>query len=229
MAAGLVDEIVPVDGDDALRLARELATQEGIFVGISSGATLAAALDVARRVAARHQHRLHAARHRRALSVDAAVRARRRTHECGRTRAVELDAGLSLPDAHRRRCRRSKPAAARTGCAGRRRCAALRRRHRRGRTSRDVRAAVVRVLLGGAQALRRDRRAVHAASTSIRSNIQQGERGAKIRAVLAQRTGEATIPQIFIGGRLVGGCNALFEAYADGNARSSCSSAAGVA
>jgi cysteine synthase A len=46
---GPVDEIVPVQGNDALRLARELATKEGIFVGTSSGATLAAALDVARR------------------------------------------------------------------------------------------------------------------------------------------------------------------------------------
>src|SRR5690606_11977966 len=49
VAAGLVDEIVPVAGSEALRLARELARREGIFVGISSGATLAAALDVARR------------------------------------------------------------------------------------------------------------------------------------------------------------------------------------
>jgi cysteine synthase A len=46
---GLVDEIVPVAGQEALRLARALATQEGIFAGTSSGATLAAALDVARR------------------------------------------------------------------------------------------------------------------------------------------------------------------------------------
>lgn len=45
----LVDEIVPVKGSDALQLARQLATQEGIFAGISSGATLAAALQVARR------------------------------------------------------------------------------------------------------------------------------------------------------------------------------------
>jgi cysteine synthase A len=47
--AGWVDEIVPVAGAEALRLARELARQEGIFVGTSSGATLAAALEVARR------------------------------------------------------------------------------------------------------------------------------------------------------------------------------------
>src|SRR6185295_7357481 len=49
--AGLVDEIVPVAGADALRLSRELAQKEGIFVGTSSGATLAAAHDVARRAA----------------------------------------------------------------------------------------------------------------------------------------------------------------------------------
>ncbi len=48
-AEGLIDEIVPVNGNEALRLARALATQEGIFVGTSSGATLAAALEVARR------------------------------------------------------------------------------------------------------------------------------------------------------------------------------------
>ena len=53
VALGLVDEIVPVRGADALRLARELATEEGIFVGISSGATLAGALEVARDAAAR--------------------------------------------------------------------------------------------------------------------------------------------------------------------------------
>jgi cysteine synthase A len=45
-AAGLVDEIVPVSGSDALRLSRELAQREGIFVGISAGATVAGALKV---------------------------------------------------------------------------------------------------------------------------------------------------------------------------------------
>jgi cysteine synthase len=49
MESGLIDEIVPVAGADALRLSRELAKFEGIFVGTSSGATLAAALNVARR------------------------------------------------------------------------------------------------------------------------------------------------------------------------------------
>ncbi len=45
--AGWIDQIVPVNGGDALRLARELATKEGIFAGISAGAAVAAALKVA--------------------------------------------------------------------------------------------------------------------------------------------------------------------------------------
>jgi cysteine synthase len=50
--AQLVDEVVSVEGSEALRLARELARQEGIFAGTTSGGTLAAALDVARRAPA---------------------------------------------------------------------------------------------------------------------------------------------------------------------------------
>ena len=47
--AGLIDEIVPVAGPDAMRMSRELARKEGIFCGTSSGATLVAALIIARR------------------------------------------------------------------------------------------------------------------------------------------------------------------------------------
>ena len=46
---------------------------------------------------------------------------------------------------------------------------------------------------------------------------QRDDRGGKIRAVLAARTGESTIPQIFIGGKLIGGCTELFDAYRDGS------------
>jgi cysteine synthase len=45
---GLVDRVVPINGAEALRLSRELAQKEGIFAGISGGATLAGALAVAR-------------------------------------------------------------------------------------------------------------------------------------------------------------------------------------
>ncbi len=43
----LIDEIHQIPGPDALRLSRELAQKEGIFVGITAGATFAGALQVA--------------------------------------------------------------------------------------------------------------------------------------------------------------------------------------
>jgi cysteine synthase len=46
---GLVDEIIQVGNEDSLELARRMATEEGLLVGISSGAAVWAALQVARR------------------------------------------------------------------------------------------------------------------------------------------------------------------------------------
>jgi cysteine synthase A len=44
----LIDEIIPVSNDDAFVMARRLAREEGLLVGISSGAAVHAALKVAR-------------------------------------------------------------------------------------------------------------------------------------------------------------------------------------
>jgi cysteine synthase A len=48
ISAHWVDRVVGVNGADAMRLSRELAQREGIFCGISGGATLAGAMAVAR-------------------------------------------------------------------------------------------------------------------------------------------------------------------------------------
>lgn len=45
----VVDELLTVEDDRAIAAARRLAAEEGIFVGISAGATVASALDVAAR------------------------------------------------------------------------------------------------------------------------------------------------------------------------------------
>ncbi len=45
----VIDEVIRVDDDDAAETARRLAKEEGIFVGISSGAATFAALEVAAR------------------------------------------------------------------------------------------------------------------------------------------------------------------------------------
>jgi cysteine synthase len=46
---GVIDEVVQVSGDDSFAMARRVAAEEGIPVGISSGAALTAAFDVAAR------------------------------------------------------------------------------------------------------------------------------------------------------------------------------------
>lgn len=45
----IYDEIIPVENEDAFELGREIARTEGILVGISSGAALKAAIELAKR------------------------------------------------------------------------------------------------------------------------------------------------------------------------------------
>ena len=47
--AGVIDEVFDVENDDAIRTGREVAQQEGLLVGISAGAALYAAIQVASR------------------------------------------------------------------------------------------------------------------------------------------------------------------------------------
>jgi cysteine synthase A len=45
----MIDEVIQVTNEDAMATARQVARQEGLLVGISSGAAVWAALEVARR------------------------------------------------------------------------------------------------------------------------------------------------------------------------------------
>ena len=47
VSTDMIDDVMPINGDDALNLSKSLARDEGIFVGISAGATLAGAMAVA--------------------------------------------------------------------------------------------------------------------------------------------------------------------------------------
>ena len=47
--ANVVDEVFDVENDDAIRTSRELASQEGLLVGISAGAAAFAASQIAQR------------------------------------------------------------------------------------------------------------------------------------------------------------------------------------
>ena len=45
---------------------------------------------------------------------------------------------------------------------------------------------------------------------------QENNRGGEIRAALSARTSFETIPQIFVGGKFLGGCTDIFDAYNEG-------------
>ena len=72
----LLDEVIPVDDEDALETARLLARREGVLAGISCGAAAWAALEIARAAGgARAPDRRRAAGLGRALRLDAVLRA----------------------------------------------------------------------------------------------------------------------------------------------------------
>lgn len=48
-------------------------------------------------------------------------------------------------------------------------------------------------------------------------DYQEDQRGDKIRAALQARVSARTVPQIFVGGRHVGGCTEVLDAYKDGS------------
>ncbi len=80
-----VHKLLPIANADAIRCSQELARKEGIFVGITSGATFAGGAGHRRGGACRCQHPVHAARYRRALPQHAAVCRRSRRHDAGGT------------------------------------------------------------------------------------------------------------------------------------------------
>jgi cysteine synthase A len=48
VAMKVIDKLIPIPGPEAIKMSQELAAKEGIFVGITSGATFAGALRIAR-------------------------------------------------------------------------------------------------------------------------------------------------------------------------------------
>jgi cysteine synthase A len=211
VAAGLIDEIVPVAGDDALRLARDLARQEGIFAGTSSGATLAAALAVARR----------------SPPGTNIVCMLPDTGERYMTTPLFADIGEEMTDEELALsrstpgCRFDAPAPA-TPTPGpaqvaidpdaERFVAAL---------TRDE--PVVLFALEWCEFCWSVRKLFARHGIAYRSvdldsvEYQEEDLGGKIRAVLADSVGTVTIPQIFIGGEHIGGCTVLFDAWRDGS------------
>ena len=210
----LVDEIVPIAGNEALRLARELATREGIFAGPSSGATLAA------RARRRATQRRPAPTSSACCPTRASATCRRR---CSNTSAKRWTTTKS-----RSRVRRRAIASIAPACAVPAPAQAPSRW-----TNRSTRAPKPSSPMScatnpsscsrwsGANSAGRCAscsRALGIAYESVDLDsvaFQQDDLGVKIRAVLRAKFAP-TIPQIFIGGERIGGCTDLFDAMRSG-------------
>jgi cysteine synthase A len=213
-AAGLVDEVVPVNGHDALRVARELATREGILTGITGGATLAGALAIARRTppgtsilcllpdtGERYQ----------STPLFADVPTDMTDEELAISRSTpsaRFDVASAPAPA---------PATARAPAADPEATAWL------DEAVRDGTTPVLMFALEWCEfcwSLRRlfARLGIPYRAIDLDSAAYQREdRGLRLRAALTARTAMPTIPQVFVGGELVGGCTDVIEGLRGGD------------
>ncbi len=208
---GLVDEIVPVAGDEAMRLSRELAQQEGIFVGTSSGGTLAAALQVAARAAPGSNIAC--------MLPDTGERYLTTPlfeHIGEEMTEEELEISRSTPSA------RFDVTAVPFPAAPKPEPPVLDPEAERFVDTVVADEPVVLIALEWCEfcwSVRKffaklgiDYRSIDLDSVAFQAN----DMGGKVRAVLLARLGVGTIPQIFIGGEHIGGCTELFDAMRDG-------------
>jgi len=211
---GWIDEIVPVAGEKALRLARELARQEGIFVGTSSGATLAAALTLARRSKpGTNIVCMLPDTGERYLSTPLFehIGEEMTTEELEISRSTPLCRFDAPAPALARPAAAAKPVAVPTDAAAEEHVTEL---------VRDE--PVLLFALEWCEFCWSVRKLFARLDIAYRSidldsvAYQAEDLGGRVRAVLANRTGSPTIPQVFIGGRHIGGCTDLFDAWRAG-------------
>ena len=212
----LIDEVVPVSGADALRLSRELARREGIFVGTSSGATFAGALQVCEKAepGANVLCMLPDTGERYLTTPLFADVPAEMTEE-------EIEISRSTPSF--RFDTPSRPAAAAaekpaeppievTPAA-----AAF-----VDEVTADKDQPVVMFALEWCEFCWSVRKMLAEYGIAYRSvdldsvAYQKDDWGGQIRRALAARTGWKTIPQIFVGGEFVGGCTDAFDSWKDG-------------
>jgi cysteine synthase len=214
--AGLVDQVMPVSGAKALEMSRRLAREEGIFVGISSGATLAGAIAVAE--AAPPGSRVLC------MLPD--------TGERYLSTPLFSDVAAEM-DEEELRISRSTPRFRFDVAQPSADDVTPREPSSEVEIDQDMLRFVDEVIADADEPvvifalewcefcwsarnlfgrIGVPYRAVELDSVAY----QEGDKGGKIRRVLEARTGMRTIPQIFIGGTHVGGCTDLFDACRDG-------------
>jgi cysteine synthase A len=210
--AGLIDRVVPVNGADALRLSRELARKEGIFTGITGGATLAGAL---------------------AIGAEAAPGAKvlcmlPDTGERYLSTPLFADIPAEMTDEEMAIARSTprfrfdtKPSAPVPAANGH---AALAPEAEAfvAQAIADREHPVVVFALEWCEFCWSVRRLFEASGIPYRSvdldsvAYQKDNWGGRIREALRARTESPTIPQIFVGGTHIGGCSETFDAFNDG-------------
>jgi cysteine synthase A len=222
LSARHADRIVPVNGGEALRLSRALAQREGIFTGITAGATLAGALEIAR-TAPKGSNILFMAPDtgERYLSTvlfehvgvdmsDEEVEISRSTPSA----RFDLPAPAPAPAAA------AKPVTAAAAAPGEQPDAEA--DAYLDRILHDPEQPVVMFALEWCEFCWSVRRVFAKLGIEYRSvdidavALQEGNLGGRLRAALTARTGIRTIPQVFVGGTLIGGCTETFDAYKAG-------------
>jgi cysteine synthase A len=209
----LVDQIVPIAGADALRISQELAQKEGIFAGISGGATLAGALQVCEQ----------APEGANVLCMLPDTGERYLTTPLFEGISSEMTDDELAISASTPLCRfdAAPPAAAAQASS-------------HPAASSDVSAFVDEVIHDSAQpvvlfalewcefcwSLRKmfGQCGIPYRSVDLDSvEYQENNRGGMIRSELHTRTSCETIPQVFVGGEFIGGCSEVFDAFVDGS------------
>lgn len=207
-----IDRFLGIEGGDALQCARNLARQEGIFVGTSSGATFAGAL----RIAADAPEGANIL----CMLPDTGERyLSTALFEDVPAEMTEEEQSISRSTGGYRFDVQGAPGAADAEPAepdpdAVREVAAL-------VSSKD--APVVMFALEWCEFCSSARKMLARYGIDYKSvdldsaDYATGGRGGKLREALRVRTGWSTIPQIFIGGEFVGGCTDLFDACKTGD------------
>jgi cysteine synthase A len=215
VTAELIDEIVPINGDDALRLAKSLARDEGIFVGISGGATLAGALAVAENAGPGSNvlcmlpdtgERYLSTPLFEGISED--------------MNAEETEISRSTPNFHFHSAAAPTPADDEDEPSAEAPPDAL---EFLDQATHDPDNPVVLFALEWCEFCWSVRKMFAEYEIPYRSidldsvAYQDDNQGGKIRKAIEQRTGLKTIPQIYVGGKHVGGASETFDACRDGS------------
>jgi len=216
VAAELIDEILPIAGDDALRLSRSLARDEGIFVGISGGATLAGALAVAEKAEPGSNVLC--------MLPDTGERYLSTPLFDGIIDDMseeEVEISQSTPNYHFASAPPPPPPSDDVG--GTVEAAPADAVEFFDEVTNDSVSPVVLFALEWCEFCWSVRKMFAEYEIPYRSvdldsvAYQDGNRGGNIRKVIEQRTGLKTIPQVYVGGIHVGGASETFDAVKDGS------------